>query len=311
MSSQKGTQRKASHNYRSRCIYMITMCVDERRPLLGKLCHPDEWHRTPHVALSALGKAVLEVWNEIPLHYPEVEILKIQIMPDHMHGVLFFTQDVPYHLGQVINGFKKGCNDAFKAAKENATFGKLWQIGYSDTILVGRGHLKKMTNYLADNPRRLWVKTHNAELFTQTKVMINGKLADMMGNIHLLQYGKKVYVQSSNKMGSEELEKVKMRFIEMCENGYVPVTAGISKGEKAVMNWALDHGHELILVTNNRMNDLWKPGGRQFDACANGKLLLVATGEQHNYSSKITRDQCLELNATALAIVEGKVEIMQ
>ncbi|MBR6284736.1 MAG: hypothetical protein IKR25_10655 [Muribaculaceae bacterium] len=112
-------------------------------------------------------------------------------------------------------------------------------------------------------------------------------------------------------MTDEEVERVKRCFIAMCENGSVPVTAGISKGEKVVMNWALDNGRELILVTNNGMGELWKPSGKQFDACANGKLLIVATGEHHTYPRKITRNECLALNALALAIVEGRTELSQ
>ncbi len=309
--SPEKNQRKANHDYRSRCIYMITMCVDGRRPLFGELCPPDELHRIPHVVLSTLGKQVLKLWNAIPLHYPDVKVLKIQVMPDHIHGILFFTKNVPYHLGQVVNGFKKGCNDAFNTHRREPSFNKLWENGYNDTILTGKGHLERMTRYLADNPRRLWIKKYNSDLFVRRSVTIDGTDAKMMGNIHLLKYNKKAYVQCTNKMSDDEVEKVKKHFIEMCEKGYVPVTAGISKGEKAVMNWALDNGHELILVTNNGMSRLWKPSGRQFDACANGKLLIVATGEYQNYPHGIKRNICLALNDIALAIVEGKTAISQ
>ncbi|MBR6284737.1 MAG: transposase [Muribaculaceae bacterium] len=188
-SSQQSTQRKTDHDYRSRCIYMVTICVDGRRPLLGDLCAPDECHREPHVALSPLGQIVLNRWREIPLHYPAVKTLKIQVMPDHVHGILFFTEKVPYHLGQVVNGFKKGCNDALKAHRGEAGFNQLWQKGYNDTILSGKGHLEKMTQYLADNPRRLWVKMHHGDLFAKTRVVIDGQVAQTMGNIHLLNYG--------------------------------------------------------------------------------------------------------------------------
>ena len=307
--SQQMNQRKASHDYRSRCIYMITMCVEGRKPLLGQLHNPDDSHRVPHVVLSPLGKRILNLWNEIPLHYPEVKVLKIQVMPDHVHGIVFFTKKVPYHLGQVINGFKKGCNDAYNESDEKMSFKKLWQNGYSDTILVGKNHLERMTNYLADNPRRLWVKTHNGNLFAKKRGIIDGKYADIMGNIHLLKYTRKAYVQCTNKMNDEEVEKVKNHFIEMYNNGYIPVTAGISKGEKAVMNWAIDNGHELILVISDEMGDLWKPSGRQFDACANGKLLIVAVGEHQNYPRRIKRETCLMLNSIALAIVEGRVQL--
>ena len=46
-----------------------------------------------------------------------------------------------------------------------------------------------MTQYLADNPRRLWVKMHHGDLFAKTRVVIDGQVAQTMGNIHLLNYG--------------------------------------------------------------------------------------------------------------------------
>lgn len=304
-------QRKDGHNYRSRCIYMVTMTVDGRRPVLGKLSAPDEHHRVPHVVLSPLGKQVLKVWNDIPSYYPEVRVLKIQVMPDHIHGILFFTEETLYHLGQVINGFKKGCNDAVKMGSDEKAFCKLWENCYDDTILAGKNHLAHMTNYLADNPRRLWVKNHNGELFNRTRLMVEDNEAMMMGNVPLLRYEKKLYVQCTNKLSSEELEERLQHFIALCEAGYVPVTAGISKVEKAVKNWALDKGHELILVTNEGMGEMWKPSGKLFDACSNSKLLIVATGQPKRYQHTIKRDICLALNKLALAIVEGKFSFPQ
>ena len=68
----------------------------------------------------------------------------------------------------------------------------------------------------------------------------------------------------------------------------------------------LDNSHEMILVIDNGMSDLWKPSGKLFDACASGHLLLVAPWEHRNYGSGINRSRCLAMNDVALAIVEGK-----
>lgn len=37
----------------------------------------------------------------------------LQIMPEHLHGVLFVTQDQEAHLGQIVKGFKIGCSKAW------------------------------------------------------------------------------------------------------------------------------------------------------------------------------------------------------
>ena len=33
-------------------------------------------------------------WREIPKHYPEVSVLAFQVMPDHIHGILFVTHEI-------------------------------------------------------------------------------------------------------------------------------------------------------------------------------------------------------------------------
>lgn len=304
--SQQGKKRKEGHNYRSRCIYLVTLCIEGRLPLLGTLHAPDEWHRVPHVVLSELGKKVLSTWRAIPRYYPEVEAMKIQIMPDHLHGILFFKQETAYHLGQVINGFKKGCNDAYKALNDN-TFKRLWETEYTDTILAGPNHLDVMRNYIADNPRRRWVKQHNGSLFRKNSIVVDGKSMDAMGNMHLLSYREKIYVQCTNRLDDAGLEAARRRFIAQALEGKVVVTAGISRVEKDVMNWALNNGHEMILVVENGMSPLWKPAGKQFEACANGTLLIVAPWEYSRFSHKISRSKCLAMNDVALAIVEGRV----
>ncbi|MBP3287041.1 MAG: hypothetical protein J6M15_08900 [Prevotella sp.] len=45
--------------------------------------------------------------------YPQTKILGLQIMPDHLHGILFVKEQLNCHLGQVIKGFKTSCNKAY------------------------------------------------------------------------------------------------------------------------------------------------------------------------------------------------------
>lgn len=87
---------------------MLTMSVQDRRPLLGELCVEDKAWIQPTV----LGLEVERCWREIPRHYPEVELLAFQLMPDHIHGLLFVTREMEVHLGQIVKGFKIGCSKA-------------------------------------------------------------------------------------------------------------------------------------------------------------------------------------------------------
>ena len=104
-------RRAACHDYRARRMYMITLCVEGRRPLLGQLTGGVE---AAHVELTALGEAVAQVWESIPNHHPGVEVLALQLMPDHLHGILFVKEYLEEGLGKVILGFKQACNKEYR-----------------------------------------------------------------------------------------------------------------------------------------------------------------------------------------------------
>jgi len=107
-------RRRVGHDYGSRHIYLITMTVEGRRPILGTLVGnadaSDGSPDAPHVEPSPLGEAAQRYWLSIPDHYPEVKPLALQLMPDHLHGILFVTRRMEQHLGMVLKGFKAGCN---------------------------------------------------------------------------------------------------------------------------------------------------------------------------------------------------------
>ena len=81
----------------------------------------------------------------------------------------------------------------------------------------------------------------------------------------------------------------------------------ISPGEKEIMRRAFEAGFPQIILLENGISTMQKPSGRQFDACAEGRLLLLSPWEHHNDYRAITREQCLQLNALASKICEWEV----
>ena len=112
-------RRDCHHDYRERRMYMITLEVERRRPLFGRVvgnAYAEQGSRDePRIELTELGKAVQSEWMSIHGFYPQIEVMAVQMMPDHMHGILFVTDTLPVHLGQVISGFKAGCRKAQRA----------------------------------------------------------------------------------------------------------------------------------------------------------------------------------------------------
>lgn len=314
---QDKLQRTASHDYRGKGIYMITLCTHNRKAVLGMLRNSDELHEQPRVEPSELGRNVILAWRDIQHYYPKVQVIAYQLMPDHFHGILYVTEDIPQHLGQIVNGFKVGCNRAVRrlsamaeavpqstpttAPNEGLSL-PLWEKGYHDSILRGKGQLQNMINYVHDNPRRLWVKRQNPNFFiTHSEQIIAGIETTTIGNQFLLDFPLKVQVQCSRKLTEEQIEDKWKEILDLAEQGYVIVTPGISPGEKTIMNRAIDAGFPIIIPTKKSCSSKEKPPGRLFDACAKGMLLLVSPKVKETENS-LTRAQCWELNDIACAI---------
>ena len=117
-------RRDIHPDYTARRMYMITLEVEGRRPVFGRLVGSPfaerESNDKPRIEVTELGKAVESEWMGILGYYPQIEVKAVQMMPDHMHGILFVTAPLPVHLGQVISGFKAGCRKAQKALEAAA-----------------------------------------------------------------------------------------------------------------------------------------------------------------------------------------------
>ena len=126
------TRRSVVHDYTRPGIYHITMHVAEAlgQPLgavAGHLNAPDGSADAPHVVLTAAGQMVEhELLHSIHAHYPMVAIEDYVIMPEHLHFLVMVSRPIitksghAAHLGQVIAGFKKGCNKRYWELTGNA-----------------------------------------------------------------------------------------------------------------------------------------------------------------------------------------------
>ena len=111
-------RRCVDHDYTGRMMYMVTMVTEGRRPLFGRVTGRSEAAEdapdAPRMELTALGQRVSDEWWGIPRYYPQIEIVALQMMPDHLHGILFVREQMEKDLSRVIRGFKTGCNRAYR-----------------------------------------------------------------------------------------------------------------------------------------------------------------------------------------------------
>ena len=111
-------RRCVGHDYTGRQIYMITMVTEGRRPLFGEVVGrsdaPKGSEEEPRIILSELGKRVADEWWAASVHHPEIEVVALQMMPDHLHGILFVKEKMEKPLGMALRGFKQSCNKHYR-----------------------------------------------------------------------------------------------------------------------------------------------------------------------------------------------------
>ena len=169
--------------------------------------------------------------------------------------------------------------------------GSIWQQDaayYHERILHAPGQLRRMIDYVKDNPRRLWIKSHNPELFRlHRRTEATGLLFTSMGNHFLLDWPDKQMVEMSRSATNEDVKELLRNVMAAAHNGTVTYTAAISKGEQFIARTLREQGYPLVVLLNDGFpkensphERYYKPGGVYFDACSIGKLLLLEPTEQ-------------------------------
>ena len=300
--------RAFKHDYHQRGIYMLTMLTESRKRCLGSL---EGGISDAHIRLSPLGEKVERCIKQITIRHPQVRVLGYQLMPDHLHVVVFVDTDMgSKHLGAVVSGFKSGCNKAFwnetgllgagaGADKRLSPLPSLFEQGYHDRILTHEGQLQNMLDYIADNPRRLAVRQAFPDMFhVRQSVKVGRYTFATVGNIAMLDAEQMVAVHVRRRFTEAECRSYMNDCILKARRGAVLISPFISEKEKAVLHVALKEQLPLINIAANGFQQMYKPPRELFDACAEGRLLIISD-RPYDPHAQLTRAQCTQLNATA------------
>ena len=314
--------RENGWDYKGRAIYHFTLPVEERYPLFGTL--DGESAETAFVRLNPYGRRVCQMLCGLAQFYAgkgfALKVLAQKVMPDHVHLVIQVLEPLPQSIGAVVRGFKSGCTKAYKemyGSGENAAGvhgngedrheraaeapvhftrifarrGSIWQQDaayYHERILHAPGQLRRMIDYVKDNPRRLWIKSHNPELFRlHRRTEVAGLSFTSMGNHFLLDWPDKQVVEMSRSATNDEVQERLRKVLAAAHNGTVTYTAAISKGEQILARTLREQGYPLVVLLNDGFpkegsphERYYKPGGVYFEACSKGQLLLLEPIEQ-------------------------------
>ena len=310
-------RRCLNRDYSQRGMYMVTLVTEGRRKLFGDVVGRSDVEPgstdAPRMVLSELGVAVEHIWTTVQDYHSEVSVVKLQMMPDHLHCILFVHRQMERPLGSVILGLKQACNQAFRkvigcvAVPRQHTGqpqkhtghekGLLFERNYNDRLLLREGQLQRWIDYLDDNPRRLLAKREHPDLFrVHFGLQLAGQTYAAIGNRFLLQRPWKLQVQCSRSLTKEEIATEVDFFLLQARQGAVLVSPAISEGEKAIMRSALGMRLPLIFLSPNNITPFTKPGCTFIEACSRGELLILAPWPDRSATLPLTRQECLSLN---------------
>ena len=162
----------------------------------------------------------------------------------------------------------------------------IWQSDkayYHERILHAPGQLRHMIDYVKDNPRRLWLKKRHPDLFKiHRRTQTHGLLFTSLGNHFLLDWPDRQMVELSRSTPADEVEQRLAEALAAAQNGAITYTAAISKGEQLIARTLRQQGFPLVILLNDGFpkegsphERYFKPGGVYFEACAEGRLLLL------------------------------------
>ena len=82
---QRKSPRLHEYDYAQEGAYFITICAHERRLMFGHIAEDA-------MTLGAAGVIAERHWTAIPDHFPHVELDVFVVMPNHVHGILVFSE---------------------------------------------------------------------------------------------------------------------------------------------------------------------------------------------------------------------------
>jgi len=156
--------RLQAYDYRQAGAYFVTLCAHHRACLFGEIADAV-------LAISADGEAAVAAWEEIPVHFPNVELDAYVLMPNHIHGILVINAVGARHaspqmdedgfrarhasplLGTIVGSYKSAVARRINAQR-GTPGASVWQRSYFEHVIRSEASLERIREYIAANPAR-------------------------------------------------------------------------------------------------------------------------------------------------------------
>ncbi len=169
---RKSTRLKY-YDYSSAGAYFVTICVNDRKPLLSDIIKTSadplvgEGLAPPvySVELKPCGEVAKEQLQAIPIRFPSVTVDDFVIMPDHIHAIIFLHRNTggaspSPTLDNVICAFKSLTS---RICKQRHGIEKIFQRSYAEHIIRDQEDYIRRKNYMYKNPMRWYYDELNSE----------------------------------------------------------------------------------------------------------------------------------------------------
>lgn len=153
--------RLNGYDYSLAGLYFITICCHDKICRFGNVVNNE-------MVLNEYGKVAYEEWLKLSERFSNFELDVFQIMPNHMHGIVWLT-DVGATLAvaqtragaspaptvcDIVGAYKSlvanRCLDIYKS--KNEMMGKLWQRNYYEHIIRNDFAYDRISEYIIQNP---------------------------------------------------------------------------------------------------------------------------------------------------------------
>jgi REP-associated tyrosine transposase len=154
------------YDYRQNGAYYVTICTHNREHTFGHITD------NGNMIANRFGEVVIECWDAIPLHYPQVETDAFVLMPNHLHGLIVIS-DVPAgarhvlplptsrtatfghplarSLSSIVGVFKSAVSKRINGLRDTPG-APLWQRNFYDQIIRNESMLYAIRQYIESNP---------------------------------------------------------------------------------------------------------------------------------------------------------------
>lgn len=295
--------RHPTHDYRSICIYHITISKAPSVPYFSTVTGSPQ---SPDLIYSPLGRIVETNILTISDLNRAIERYQYVIMPDHIHLLLHVTEYLDKPIGVYISKFKIRI---LQMARDRGIWTEsVFSPDFHDRFLRPFHSLDVIYEYIRQNPYRLLIRKAYPDFFRRVNNIFyyENMQWQAYGNLQLLANPfKDAVVCHRADAGTLKEERLIKNWMHTASNGGVLVSPFIAHKEKEIRDKAEEKNGKIILISNIAFGERYKPAAHDFQQCESGSLLIIAPVKDLPES----RRTFLFLNKLAEDISFGRIKI--